>query len=430
MNGKKILVLVMTLGLGTQLIGCSMKNHEKKVVIEEKVTETNKIIYSSNIQSTGKIDILDLNLKEGEEFEPMFYEGREIYGSISKLSSRSNIKPPNEEYPIYGGAKKYLYKLDQNNQLQESEKELGTIFNRGGAGITSIGEGTIEGKDTYMRMDYTVSNSPKELPGLKRAVEKVAKKNNIWWKDCSIDSITENIVRIYVSLEENQPIKKEYIYDITKDKLYESGEKEEYSGTFMYVEGMNSIMFVDDQLNSYKVNLKENSYYLEKYIKLGEISDSEEFGVWSPRENEICIHKYATVLESKYTRATIEETLSIDKYDLSSNKLENLFEKTEGKTVRCLWFNLKGGVGVFEEFNEDKGNIKFKNRYVYRLIDNTMELLLVDNIEKEGLNKYSFTSMLVSEDGKEMFLQTDLYSARPSYVPKKEEITYKRYRLE
>lgn len=429
MNGKKILVLVMTLGIGTQLIGCSMKNHEKKVVIEEKVTETNKIIYSSKVQSTGKIDILDLNLKKDQDFVPMFYEGGDVYGKISKLSGRSNIDPPNEEYPVYGGAKKYLYKLDQNNQMQESEKELGTMFDRAYA-ISSIGMGTIEGKDTYVRMDYTVSNSPKELPGLKRAVQKVAKKNNIWWQDCSVYNITENIVKIYVSLEENRPIQKEYIYDITKDKLYECGEKEEYNGTFIYVEGMNSIMFVDNQLNSYKVNLKENSYYLEKYIKLGEISDSEGFRVWSPRENEICIKKYTTVLESKHTWTTIEETLSIDKYDLSSNKLENLFEKTEGKTVRCLGFNLKDGIGIFEEFNEDKGNIKFKNRYVYRLIDNTMELLLVDNIENEGLNKYSNTIMQVREDGKEMFLKTDVYVFKSCYVPKKEEIIYKRYRLE
>ena len=279
-------------------------------------------------------------------------------------------------------------------------------------------------------MNYNDGNSPKELPGLKRAVQKIVDKHKESWENFSIYKLTENMVEIYSTHEENKEIQKEYIYDITNDKLYECGEKENYNGKFVYVEGMDSIIFVDNQLNSYKVKLQGSSYYLEKYIKLGEIFDSEEFSVHSPVKDEIRITKYRTVHEGKYSSITIKEILSIDKYDFSSNKLENLFEKKEGKSFRCLKFGGKDGISVFEEFKVEGDKVKFENRYVYKIIEGRMELVLIDNIANEGHDEYSITTANVSNDGKEVFIFSDKNARNYSNIGKSDELIYKRYRID
>lgn len=426
---KRMIAILMSLIIGTNLMGCNIRSEEKKIVLEENVgmTESNS---NKNIENT-EIETLNLSLKEDEYFMPMFYESDEIYGYISRLSSRVSIKPTDEEYPVYSGVKEYLYSLNKNNELEESNREVGTIYERN-LGVSSIGrkyknDGTEEG---YIKINYNESNGPEELPGLKVAVQKIESEYKGWGEELWVMQINEDFVYLSIEYEDDKyhDLRKTYLYDINSDRLYECGETSNNNGSLTYVEGMDSIIFIDHSLNSYKVKFEEDKYYLDKYISLGEISDTESFFTVQNSENEMCIIKYKYVWDKEMNSKSMRKITSISMYDFSSNKLETLFEGKDDTNFTEVYVG--NNIVILDEFYINENKSHFENRYVYKIIDGSMELVLIDNISREGLDEESITTAILSDGGKEIFIFTDRDARNYSDVSKSDELIYKRYKLE
>ena len=80
MRKERIVAIGVILILGVNLVGCNIKSEEKKIVLEEDVARVESSMNDLNkIDSSERIEILNLSLKEDEYFMTMFYEGSEIY---------------------------------------------------------------------------------------------------------------------------------------------------------------------------------------------------------------------------------------------------------------------------------------------------------------------------------------------------------------
>lgn len=110
----------------------SIMNAEKeKKGSNESITE-NAILnpFSIDYDSNQNTEELLLELDKGDYFTPIFYLDGEIYGQVGKGSgmfqegkdeSDGYLVETPDTHPLLGYMKEYLYKIDKNNELVETE---------------------------------------------------------------------------------------------------------------------------------------------------------------------------------------------------------------------------------------------------------------------------------------------------------------------
>ena len=429
MKNRNLAVLISFI-IGINLLGCNIKSEEKKIVLEENVIQEEVEGRKGKvIEANGKVETIDLGLY-GEQFFPMYYKNGEIYGYILKESSE---KSKSQDYPLEGDAKEYFYRLGYDNFLRDSNKEAVTIRSIPGETEFIHAKGYnphYPTKITYSMVNYLKEDSVRELPQIKDAIEKIEKEYEYPPHYAWVGYINEKFVCITISSVEAESSFNTFIYDIDEDVIYTNDDGSLKYGEFIYIKSMDTIMYVDKNLNSYKVKLEEGTYSLSIHTNLGKTSEKERFNMQVINDEEILITKWQAVIGGKggYEITPVEEASGINKYNFNTNKLSTLFEKQENVTVDMHYAGKD--VIMLEEFELLEKTVSRQKRYFYKIKDDTMSLILEDDIQDEGETVQPCTTVVANEGGREIFIASNVNKRILKNGTETIDVIYKRYRLE
>lgn len=432
---KKMIYVVIILSLTTQLIGCGGKSEEsvKRIVLESDVRDQKLGEKNNNPKVT--VEKINLKLDEGDYFEPAFYHEGEVYGVIDKGAGIiATLDKATEVYPIAGYMKEYLYKVDENINLEKTSKE---VFNRVG-GSKMVGFKLLE-DDKVFSIDYKKEDIIKEIPELTKIINEL-KERSEYDSACHIrlNSDNENYVEIYITTASNK--EKLYLYDMKSKKLYDVHDKEyEKNGclnTLHYVDSLQSLAWINKDLKVYKLKLEKENAFFESYINLDKYIGSNQKGKIDNvrgvmiNSNEMLIFQDKYVSEvGSYLYHPIYKTISISKFNFKTNQYRVLFEVPNdinmyGEYIGNNMLNL-------EEFKRNEKTMESiipVNRYIEEIRNDELNLIYKEKTENEGETSYPYVYIAANEDGTELFLARHLTKFEGDTEITKD-IVYKKYTI-
>ncbi|WP_461615614.1 hypothetical protein [Clostridium sp. Marseille-QA1073] len=432
---KKILCTVVLLSLTTQLIGCKQKDEEsvKRIVLESDVR--NPKIEEKNNNPKVTVEKINLKLDEGDYFEPAFYHEGEVYGVIDKgCGTISDLDKATVTHPIAGYMKEYLYKVDDNNNLIKTSKE---VFKRvWGAKVLGV---KLFEDDKVFSIDYKKEDKIKEIPELTKIINEL-KERSEYDSACHIrlNSDNENYVEIYITTASNK--EKLYLYDMKSKKLYDVHDKEyEKNGclnTLHYVDSLQSLVWINKDLKVYKLKLEKENAFFESYINLDKYIGSNQKGKIDNvrgvmiNSDEMLIFQDEYVSEvGPYLYHPIYKTISISKFNFKTNQYRVLFEAPDGIN---MWAEYIGNNMLdIEEFKQNEKNVESIipiNRYIKEIRNDELNVIYKEKTENEGETSYPYVYIALSEDGTELFLARHLTKFEDTIETTKD-IVYKKYTI-
>ncbi|ARC86717.1 putative lipoprotein [Clostridium argentinense CDC 2741] len=431
---KKILCTVVLLSLTTQLISCKQREEEtvKRIVIESDVRDQKLGEKNKNPKVT--VEKINLKLDEGDYFEPAFYHEGEVYGAIDK-GCGPILGETSVTHPIAGYMKEYLYKVDENNNLIKTSKE---VFNRVW-GPKMIGFKLLE-NDKVFSIDYKKEDKIKEIPELTKIINEL-KERSEYDSACHIrlNSDDENYVEIYITTASNK--EKLYLYDMKNKKLHDVHDKEyEKDGclnTLHYVDSLQSLVWINKDLKVYKLKLEKENAFFESYINLDKYIGSNQKGKIDNvrgvmiNSDEMLIFQDEYISEQgPYLHFPLHKTISISKFNFKTNQYRVLFEVPDGIN---MWAKYIGNnmLGI-EEFKQNEKNMESIipiNRYIKEIRNDGLNVIYKEKTEDEGETSSPEVYIALSEDGTELFLARHLTKFEDDTVTT-EDIVYKKYKIE
>ncbi len=432
---KKMIYVVMILSLTTQLIGCGGKSEEsvKRIVLESDVRDQKLGEKNNNPKVT--VEKINLKLDEGDYFEPAFYHEGEVYGNIDKgFGVIGSLDKATESHPIAGYMKDYLYKVDENINLEKTSKE---VFDRVGRS-KMVGFKLLE-DDKVFSIDYKKEDKIKEIPELTKIINEL-KERSEYDSTCHIrlNSDNENYVEIYITIASNK--EKLYLYDMKSKKLYDVHDKEyEKNGclnTLHYVDSLQSLMWISKDLKVYKLKLeKENAFFesyinLDKYIGTNKKDKIDNVSGVMINSDEMLIFQDEYINEQgPYLYYPLYRTISISKFNFKTNQYRVLFEVPDDIN---MWAKYIGNNMLdIEEFKQNEKNMESIipiNRYIKEIRNDELNVIYKEKIKDEGETSYPNVYSALSEDGTELFLARHLTKFEDDTV-KTKDIVYKKYTI-
>lgn len=430
---KKIIYVVILLSLTTQLIGCKQREEEtvKRIVLEADVRDQKLGEKNNNPKVT--VEKINLKLDEGDYFEPAFYHEGEVYGAIDKGSGEiSRSDKATESHPIAGYMKDYLYKVDENINLEKTSKE---VFDRVGRS-KMVGFKLLE-DDKVFSIDYKKEDKIKEIPELTKIINEL-KERSEYDSTCHIrlNSDNENYVEIYITIASNK--EKLYLYDMKSKKLYDVHDKEyEKNGclnTLNYVDSLQSLVWINKDFKIYKLKLEKENAFFESYINLDKYIGSNEKGKIDDvrtvmiNSDEILIFQDQCLNEvGPYLYHPIYKTISISKFNFKTNQYRVLFEVPDdinmyGQYIGNNMLNLE----EFKQNEKTKESIIPVNRYIEEIKNDELNVIYKEKTKDEDETTYPNVYSALSEDGTELFLARHLTKFEDDTV-KTKDIVYKKY---
>lgn len=432
---KKIVYVVMILSLTTQLIGCEQKDvaSVKRIVLESDVRDQKLGQKNNNPKVT--VEKINLKLDKGDYFEPAFYHEGEVYGNIDKgFGVMGSLDKATESHPIAGYMKDYLYKVDENVNLAKTSKE---VFNRVG-GAKMAGFKLLE-DDKVFSVDYKKEDKIKEIPELTKIINEL-KERNQYDSTCHIrlNSDNENYVEIYITTAPNK--EKLYLYDMKSKKLYDVHDKEYEKNrclnTLNYVDSLQSLVWINKDLKVYKLKLeKENAFFesyinLDKYIGLNQKGKIDNVRGVMINSDEMLIFQDQYLSEAgPYLYHPIYKTISISKFNFKTNQYRVLFEVPDD--INMYGEYIGNNMLDLEEFKKNDKNeesIIPINRYIKEIRNDELNIIYKEKTEDEGETAYPDVYVIISEDGREIFLARHLSKFEDNIVTTKD-VIYKKYTI-
>ncbi|MEG0307177.1 MAG: hypothetical protein RR636_04485 [Clostridium sp.] len=437
MDKKRIFIVLVMLGFSVSLMGCEGKNKistDKAVVDQvngndkEGKTTVDKIVIEEDVtKKVGDgtkvtVEEVELNIDEGEYFQPGFYLDGKLYGSISKGYGHAS-DGPTEEFPIDGQRKMYLYAVNDENALEETNKEIFKEIH----GIKSTDYKYEQGSTKEILItDFGVDGAIRKAYGLEKAMNKSVYDNPNIIKKVLGSEKYYYLDNIEVTTDKVRYI---YIYDEKIDEIYKTEIGNDEKFTMIYMEETNSLMAWD--INNglmHKVTLKDGHITLEKYINIEEIFGEKVGYIDVINESEIIIGCTSDINKTDIDdKNPIYRTDKISKYNFKTNEYKILFEGSKGKNMLINY----AGNNIFtaDEFEEAAGKMSCKNRYIMRVKDEELRVIFKEDIQGEGENEYGMNqggSAVVNEEGNEIFFVKHLCDING----KSKKAIYKRYVIE
>ncbi|MEG2288928.1 MAG: hypothetical protein RSA29_11835 [Clostridium sp.] len=437
MDKKRIFIVLLMLGFSVSLMGCEGENKSStdkavvdqingndkdgkttvdKIVIEEDVTK--KVGDGTKVT----VEEVELNIDEGEYFQPGFYLDGKLYGAISKGYGHASDEPT-EDFPIDGQRKKYLYALNDENVLEETNKEIFKEIH----GIKSADYKYEQGSTKEILItDFGVDDAIRKAYGLEKAMNK-----NIYDKPNTIREVLGSEEYYYFNSNNAIGDKESYlaIYDEKNNEIYEMKIAKGERVSILYIKETNSLMAWD--INNgliHKVTLKDGHITLEKYINIEEMFGEKVGYIDVINESEIIIGCTSDINKTDIDdKNPIYRTDKISKYNFKTNEYKVLFEGSKGKNMLIHY----SGNNIFtaDEFEEAAGKMSCKNRYIMRVKDEELRVIFKEDIQGEGENEYGMNqggSAVVNEEGNEIFFVKHLCDING----KSKKAIYKRYVIE
>lgn len=433
---KKIVYIVILLSLAVHLIGCGGKSEEsvKRIVLESDVRD--KKLGEKNNNSKVTVEKINLKLDEGDYFEPAFYHEGEVYGSIDKgYGIVSGLDKATATHPISGYMKEYLYKVDENNSLIKTSKE---VFDRvWGAKVLGF---KMNEDDKVFSIDYKKEDKIKEIPELTKVINELKKRSgyddSLYFVRPNLEN--ENYVVIYVGMASNK--RKMYLYDMKSKKLYDIHDKEHgesgYFKTFNYVESLQSLVWINKDLKIYKLKLQQENAFLEQYINLDKyIGSNQKDKIDNVRKvminsDEMLLFqdKYVSEL-GYYMHHPLYKTISISKFNFKTNQYRVLFEVPDDINMYANYIG--NNMLTLEEFKQNDKNVESIipiNRYIKEIRNDELNIIYKEKTEDEGETMYPHVDATISDDGREIFLTRHLCKLQDGVETTKDAI-YKKYTI-
>lgn len=403
----------------------------KKIVLQENVAaDLNK-----EKQIKIKVEEIDLKLPEGEYFSPAFYMGNEIYGSVNM---GFNTPQHYEKFPVGGIFKQYLYKLKSDNTLKETSKKVFShVYYSNMIGYEISFSGIETGK--LYAIDYTKEDEPEELKELDNILKVKGRLGNNTF-------ISENAVNkdeTYLVITTNIPYRgwALYFYNQQNKKFYTRAGNVVNQESVVYMDALKAFIRVEQDFKCYKVVFKDNEYDfvefldLKPYVNNSIDTNSEERTIFVPvNDEEILIERQILFRDDKYfSFHPIYETKSLSIFNFKTNQFQELFKTKEQQHI---YVNYGGNVEAFggkliivDEFENDNGYILPKERFFKTIVDGQLNTVYKEDISREGRTLNPCIRAIISEDGKEIFLEKPITDMGSSFEISKGAI-YKRYIIE
>ena len=436
---KRIMVIIL-LSLITLNTSCNYRKEGdiKKVVLQKDISKNS--IKEDEIKIV--MEEIDLELEEGEYFNPSFFYNGDIYGYIRSGYGRVYSERPTEQFPIGGQLKDHLYKLQQDNTLKETTKKV-FMFNIHGP--KNIGYEVYKDEPKLLSIDYRKHDEPLEAKDLDNALSTLEKDTNTpMFEKNTNTSMKETVIdedTTYLTIMAHVPYEgyNLYFYNIQKKQLYRGKGNISCGGAAKYIQALKSFIWIDDDLKSYKVVFKGDKYDFREYIDLNKYTDSlkdidSEAGVTFVPIND---EEVLIMVGGYFDHHPIYQTKAISTFNFKTNQFEELFVAKEGQFVYADYVGTVESIGrdlfIIDEFQESDGNIVPKKRTFKIIVDEQLNTIYEENIEHEGENIEhegntlgSGLSTLLSEDGKEIFLKKDISTIEDRVETSKDAI-YKKY---
>ncbi|QUH18792.1 hypothetical protein [Alkaliphilus sp. B6464] len=436
---KKRIMIIILLSLITLNTSCNYRKEGdiKKVVLQKDISKD--LIKEDEIKIV--MEEIDLELEEGEYFEPSFYYDGDIYGYIHNGSGIIDSVQPTDQFPISGQLKEHLYRLQQDNTLKETTKK---VFKFNIHGPKTIGYESYKDEPKLLAIDYLKQDEPLEMKDLDNTLSTLEKDTNTPMFDKNDNTfIKETVIdedTTYLTIMAHVPYEGYdlYFYDIQKKQLYRGKGNLSCGGEAKYIQALKSFIWIDDDLKSYKVVFKDNEYDFIEYIDLNkytdnlkEIDSKASVGFFPINDEEVLIWISEPFrLGGYFDYHPSYQTKAISTFNFKTNQFEELFAAKEGQSVDFNYVGTVESIGrdlfIIDEFQESDGNIVPKKRTFKIIADGQLNTIYEENIEDEGitLNPYLYT--LLSEDGKEIFLKKDISTMEDGIETSKDTI-YKKY---
>ncbi|WP_291579157.1 hypothetical protein [Clostridium sp. UBA6640] len=434
---KKIAYVVILLSLVINLIGCGGKSEEsvKRIVLESDVRDQKLGEKNNNPKVT--VEKINFKLDEGDYFQPAFYHEGEVYGAIGK-GLGAIVGEASLTHPIAGHIKEHLYKVDDDNKLIETSKE---VF-KDVWGAKELGVKLFENGKVFS-VDYKKEDKIKEIPELTKVINELRKRggdDGPYFIRPNLDN--ENYEEIYVYMTSD---KKMYLYDMKSKKFYDvqdDFQDEEYrrrifTKEFHYVDSLQSLVWINKDFKIYKLELQQENALLEPYINLDKyIGSNKKDKIDNVRgvminSDEMLIFQDKYVSEvGSYLYNPIYKTISISKFNFKTNQYRVLFEVPND--INMYGQYIGNNMLDLEEFKQNEKTMESIipiNRYIKEIRNDELNLIYKEKTENEGETSYPYVYITANEDGTELFLARHLTKFEDDTVTTKD-IVYKKYKIE
>jgi len=386
------------------------------------------------------VEEVNLELEEGEFFDGrFFYEGK-LHGKIWR--GFGSAQEPTEEYPIYGLQKGNLYTLDENNNIEKTEKKIMGRESRSSDGTKSIVKKIGKDKEEIYIGDLKAENSEyirdTELERLLlgKSYSPITyyfvpgNDNYIYF-----NAIQETGMDAYLGIYDR---KNKQLYEVNLGKKeqfkkkYENGETYFSSVGFKYsvfYSGILNSLMVRDKDNSmcYKITLNGEEIELSEYMDLNKLNNEKVSYIEIINDSEILLFYEENIDSNEEDRDFNFKVYAIGKYNFATKEFKTLFEAGKEKNIQGSY--LGKNLFLLEEFEEkDKARI-YKTRYILKLEGNEIRVIFKENIEDEKYAEVSWSNITVNEGGNEIFL-TKSITVKKEDIETIEDAVYKRYIIE
>lgn len=422
-----IIISLILLAFGINYV-YGQEVHVEKVVLQDNV----HVAVDNEKQVNVKMEELNLKLPEGEYFSPGFYVGDEVYGDVNidcgTIQSR-------EEFPVNGTMKSSLYRVGNDNNITETEKQVFT--NVYSSKVIGYGNHNNEGK--IYSMDYLKDQEPQVMEDLTNFI-KVNKydRNNIFISEQKID---EN--KTFLKISTILPYRGVYIYlyDVENKRFFSEKDDKPCEYDFNYSKALNAFFYIDKNLVINKVVFEADKFNFDEYMDLKPyFKDSIDLASISGihyntlTDDEILI----TILgkfrsDGYFSFHPINETKNISILNLKTNQLREIFKADETKHIDSMLVDefktLGGFLLVFNEYEESNGTLIAKERVFKLLNAEELKTVFSEDITNEGATFSPSVRIKVKEDESELFLAKSVTILKDN-IETTQKVIYKRYSFE
>lgn len=369
---RKIIFLTIIIFTLILLMGCEQQNY-KRIVVEENIGRKSETTIEPSV--FGQIY---LEVNNNDYFYPAFYNKGGVYGYLKKGQANDSID------------RKYLYKLDVNNKLTETLKEV-MDFKLGHNKVEII-------EDQFYMIDYTKRNAKIKIPELSKAINELRENGKANLYEVSYVSGNDKYL-IIDEISSDGEITNIFIYSLELQNLYKGNENNK-NGDICYVHDLKSLMLIDHKtFKIYKIQLKNNNYTLEEYVDLGINEEVDKIRV-AMKNNYELIFFHDVKLGNK-DEWNLMGTSAIRIFNFRTNQYNHIFSKPIDENIYIEY--LGQGVFIAEKFHIFNDYIELTERNIY--FHDYIELVLVYNERflERSQQVYPEMNVVVNEGGNELF---------------------------
>ncbi len=446
---KRFIILILTLLSLVQVYGCGISGKSNvKIVVSNDVTSesdqitkndkvpnddpisndkqmgTNKEEVSDYIKSMEEIgnsyknlDYIPIGLEKGDYFNPLFYMEGEVYGYIYKgADSYLEGKDESDGYlvnklesePLLGIATEYLYKIDKNNKLVETDKKTRYSFDGKKKEIFNTKNQKYEVEDIYF-MDTNVIKEPWRLLDIANGIKDL--KNEIDKEPYNYDLDFFRVNNVsgtdrYLMIERfaGQAI---YLYDMEENKFY-SNVSNIRNGEIFYIEHLNSLLWINsDGFTINKIILKGNQFYLQGFVELSVEKEISKVRVKALNHEEILLFHDVLMDDTIYQCTNLFKTQLVSKYNFRTNQYEYIYKSPSNEAV--YYDYLGHNIYMMEKFRQEGEYIVPLVKSIQQVIDKKVNVIYEERLSGDTFANYPIERVIVNEDGTELFIAWQLY---------------------